>query len=96
MQTCPGPNHIQNSGFRMPLICLASIRIEEVKAFAESKKFTMPFAPDPHRRVFSLYATQNIPRNVITGSDGKIIFQSTGYNEQEFKELETLFSHKSK
>lgn len=56
----------------------------------------MPFAPDPGRRVFSLYATQNIPRNVITGSDGKIIFQSTGYNEQEFKELETLFSHKSK
>lgn len=66
--------------------------MDEVKTFAESKKFTMPFAPDPDRRIFSLYATQNIPRNIIIGKDGNILYQSTGYEEQEFKKLESLLA----
>jgi len=70
--------------------------MDEVKAFAESKKFTMPFAPDPDRKVFSLYATQNIPRNIIIGRDGKILFQSTGYDEQEFEKLESLLAQELK
>jgi len=69
---------------------------EQVKAFVESKKFTMPFAPDPDRKIFSLYATQNIPRNVIVGKDGNILFQSTGYDEKEFKELETILARELK
>lgn len=69
---------------------------EQVKAFVESKKFTMPFAPDPDRKIFSLYATQNIPRNIIIGKDGNILFQSTGYEEKEFKELETLLARELK
>lgn len=63
---------------------------EEVRAFAENNKFTMPFAPDPDRKIFSLYATQSIPRNIIIGRDGKILFQSMGYSEAEFKKIETL------
>jgi peroxiredoxin len=69
---------------------------EEVKAFVEAKKFTMPFAPDPDRKIFSLYATQNIPRNIIIGKDGNILFQSTGYDEQEFKKLESLLAQELK
>jgi len=65
---------------------------EEVRAFVTSKKFTMPFAPDPNREIFKLYATQNIPRNIIIGKDGMILFQSMGYTEQEFKKLETFLA----
>lgn len=64
----------------------------EVKAFAENKKLSMPFAADPKREIFKLYATQNIPRNVLIGRNGKILFQSMGYNEQEFKKLEDLIA----
>jgi len=63
---------------------------EEVSAFVKTKGFTMPFAPDPGREIFKLYATQSIPRNVIVGKDGKIIFQSIGYSEQEFKKIEEV------
>jgi peroxiredoxin len=60
----------------------------EVRDFAGKKNFSMPFAADPKREIFSLYATQNIPRNVIIGKDGKIIFQATGYSEEEFAKIE--------
>jgi peroxiredoxin len=69
---------------------------QEVRDFVTKKNFTMPFAPDPDREIFKLYATQNIPRNIIIGRDGKIIFQSVGYSEEEFKKLEALLADKIK
>ena len=63
---------------------------KEVRDFVTTKKFTMPFAPDPKREIFSKYASQSIPRNVIIGRDGKIIFQSIGYTPEEFKTLESF------
>jgi peroxiredoxin len=68
----------------------------EVRNFVISKKFTMPFAPDPNREVYGLYATQFIPRNVIIGKDGRIIFQSMGYTPEEFRKIEVLLAEKLK
>lgn len=69
---------------------------KEVSDFVKSKKFTMPFAPDPKRNIFKLYATQSIPRNIIIGKDGRIIFQSIGYSEKEFKKMEAFLADKLK
>jgi peroxiredoxin len=65
---------------------------QEIKDYVKAKNFTMPFAADPKREIFKLYASQSIPRNVIIGKDGKIIFQSIGYTEEEFKKIETLLA----
>jgi peroxiredoxin len=65
---------------------------QEVRDFVTKKNFTMPFAPDPDREIFKLYATQNIPRNVIIGKDGRIIFQNMGYSEEDFKKLEVFLA----
>jgi peroxiredoxin len=40
---------------------------KEVSDFVAKKKFTMPFASDPKRAIYSMYAKQTIPRNVIIG-----------------------------
>ena len=69
---------------------------QEVAEFVKAKKFTMPFAPDPDREIFKLFASQNIPRNVIIGKDGKVIFQSTGYSAEEFIKLEKLLAENIK
>jgi peroxiredoxin len=69
---------------------------QEVKDFVAKKNFTMPFGPDPTREIFKLYATQYIPRNYIIGKDGKIIFQSMGYSEDDFKKLEDFLAVKMK
>jgi len=68
----------------------------EVRDFAEKKSFTMPFAPDPKREIFNLYATQNIPRNVIIGKDGNVLFQGTGFSEEEFSEIEKIIAENLK
>ena len=67
-----------------------------VRDFAESKKFTMPFASDPNREIYKLYAVNTIPRNIIIGENGRIIFQNMGYNEEEFKKIEVLLAEKLK
>jgi len=84
-----------NPDFR--LIIIGRVHNEqEVRDFVAKKNFTMPFAPDPTREIFKLYATQNIPRNVIIGKDGRIIFQSMGYSEDDFKKLEEFLAIKMK
>ena len=60
---------------------------EEINKFKTDNKYNMPFYPDTGRKVFSLYAKQNIPRNFIIGKDGKIAVSSSGFNEKEFKEI---------
>jgi peroxiredoxin len=75
------------------LIILGREQNEKVVGdFAAVKKFTMPFAPDTDRKIFSLYATQSIPRNVIIGKDGNILFQNIGYSPEEFKKIEQLLA----
>jgi len=69
---------------------------EEVKAFVQKHNFTMPFAADPGRDIFKLYATQNIPRNLLVGKDGKIIFQNTGFTKEDVSEIEKLLSENTK
>lgn len=83
--------YMNNPGFA--LIILGREHSEkEVKEFVSKHKFIMPFAPDPGREIFKLYASQNIPRNVIVGKDGKIIFQSIGFTREEFSKIEKLLA----
>jgi peroxiredoxin len=65
---------------------------KQLKDYVARKHFKMPFAPDPERKIFSLYASQNIPRNIIIGKDGRITFQSTGYTPEDFKKAEDAAS----
>jgi len=62
--------------------------MKEMKEYASSTGLKLPFAPDENRKIFSKYASQSIPRNVIIGKDGKIAVQSIGYTEEEFAKLE--------
>ncbi len=66
--------------------------VEKIKPFVEEHAVTFPFAPDPVRDVYSLYATKFIPRNYVVGRDGTIIFQSQGFNEAEFAEMVSLIA----
>jgi peroxiredoxin len=60
---------------------------EEVNKFKTEQGFTMPFYPDPERKVFSIYANQNIPRNFIIDKNGNIATATVGFTEKEFGEI---------
>lgn len=61
--------------------------VAEVEAFKKQKGFSFLFAADPKREIFSKFATQSIPRCVVIGKDGRIKFQSIGFEPKEFQSL---------
>ncbi len=60
---------------------------EKVTPFKEKKGFTFPILPDLNRGIFSKFATQSIPRNIIIDESGKIIYQSIGFEQKEFDKM---------
>jgi peroxiredoxin len=60
--------------------------------FKAQNHYTFPMLPDADRKIYSLYATQYIPRTVVIGEDGRIIYQSMGYLEKDFNELLALLA----
>ena len=50
----------------------------------------MPFYPDPDRIIYSKFAGQYIPRNFLISPDGKILYSSVGFEEEDFKQLKEL------
>lgn len=60
---------------------------DKIDPFVEEYGYTLPFYPDLNREVYSLFASDTIPRNVIIDRDGKIIYQSIGYSEEEFDKI---------
>jgi peroxiredoxin len=68
----------------------------ELKEFQKKREFTIPIAADPERKIYGRFATQYIPRNYVIAADGKIAFQSVGYNQQEFKQMLTVIEKELK
>ena len=59
----------------------------KIKAFREKHKLSLPFAPDPDKKIYSLYATKFIPRTYVIDRTGKIAHQTVGYTPAEFEKL---------
>jgi peroxiredoxin len=60
---------------------------KDLTDFRKKHRLTFPLAGDPGRKIYSRYATQVIPRSYVIGADGRIAFQSIGYEEEEFNEM---------
>ena len=60
---------------------------EAVAEFREKMGYTFPMGLDPQRAVYDLYATNFIPRNFLSGRDGKVVLATVGYEPEEFDAL---------
>jgi peroxiredoxin len=60
---------------------------EEINKFKADNNYNMPFYPDNGRKVFSLYAKQNISRNFIIDKNGNIAMATTGFTQDEFEKI---------
>jgi peroxiredoxin len=70
------------------LVVLAIAREEgpdKLRPFAAKLGLTFPLLPDQERKIFRLFATNYIPRLYVIGADGRIKFQSVGFDEDEFR-----------
>ncbi|MFC3562425.1 TlpA family protein disulfide reductase [Pedobacter jamesrossensis] len=62
--------------------------------YKAKRGFTFPILPDLDRTIFNKFAKQSIPRNILIDENGKIIYQSMGYEEKEFEALVKLINDK--
>jgi peroxiredoxin len=69
---------------------------EEVQKFKAENKYTMPFYADPERKIYGLFASQFIPRVFLVSRNGKVLFNSVGFNEKEFGQLKELIANELK
>ncbi|RKD87923.1 TlpA family protein disulfide reductase [Mangrovibacterium diazotrophicum] len=60
---------------------------QEMKDFKEKKAFTFNIIADQNREIYSKFALQYIPRNILIDKDGKILYSSIGFDEEEFAQL---------
>ena len=86
VQSTLWPKYKDNKNFVM-LVIGREHSYEDLQKYNERKKFTFPLYPDPKREVFSLFAEKSIPRAYLFGKDGKLIYSSVGYTEEEFQKL---------
>ncbi len=62
---------------------------ESVIAFQSKHGYSFPMASDPERSVYSLYATEFIPRTYLVSPDGRIRFAFTGFDEDDMTQLQS-------
>ncbi len=66
---------------------------EEMIAFKEKSNYSFNIVPDPGRKIYSLFAEKYIPRNVVLDREGKIIYQATGFDDEEFTKLKETIAN---
>jgi peroxiredoxin len=66
--------------------------VEEITPFLRQNRLTFPAAPDPEREVYKLFGNGGIPRSYVVGRDGRILFQSVGYEAGEFARLKSAIA----
>lgn len=62
----------------------------EMVAFKKKFGYTFNVVPDPGRKIYSLFAEKYIPRNIVLDRNGEIIYQATGFTEEEFASLKQV------
>jgi peroxiredoxin len=61
--------------------------IEELRGFQKEHGLTFLFGEDRDRAIFDMYAKRGVPRDYVIDRDGKIAYQSVGYNHPKFMRL---------
>jgi peroxiredoxin len=64
-----------------------STNLSEIADFQKKNNYTFPMATDPKRDVYGKFATAYIPRTYLVNKEGRIVYQSVGFAEPEFKKL---------
>lgn len=55
-----------------------------VKGWFEQKGYDFVSGYDTERNIYGLFAEQEIPRNIVVDTEGRITHHSSGYNKKEF------------
>lgn len=80
------PKYKDNKNFEL-LVIGREHTDTDLQKYNEKKGFTFPLYPDKSRAIFDAFAKNLIPRSYLIGKDGKVIYATKGYTDEEFTEL---------
>jgi len=63
-----------------------------VVKFLTKEHVTYRIAADPDRRVYRMFADAGIPRNYVVAPNGKIVFQSVGFEPNDFEKMKKVIA----
>ena len=63
---------------------------ESVVEFRESNGFSFPIAADPDRDIYSLFASELIPRTLVISPGGTIVYSKVGFVDSDLEELNNI------
>ncbi len=68
--------------------------LDKVKKFAKTMNITYPLALDPGAKIFYTFAEKGagVTRNVIIDKNGKIVYMTRLYKEDEFNEMKEVIN----
>jgi hypothetical protein len=69
-----------NVGGRLLLAVGRGHTPDEVREFRDNGNYILPFAADPERKNYDLFAEKKVPRNYLFDSYGKLIYQTRGFD----------------
>mgnify|MGYP003439517208 FL=1 len=58
-----------------------------VESFVKKMGYTFPVGLDKSQAIYRQYASNYIPRSVVVGKDGKVVYVAVGYDEEIAKEV---------
>ena len=65
---------------------------DDIAPFMRRNRLTFPAAPDPDGEVFRLFGDGGVPRSYVVGRDGRILFQSFGYDGGDFARMKSVIA----
>lgn len=80
------PKYKDDANFRLIVIGREHTD-EQLAAYNKKKGFTFPLYPDPKRGTYSKFADSTIPRAYLYNKEGKLVYSSIGYSQEEFAKL---------
>ncbi len=61
---------------------------ETVENFIQKMGYTFPIGLDGDQSIYKKYASNYIPRSVVVGKDGKVVYVAVGYDEEIAKAID--------
>ena len=63
-----------------------------VENFLDKMGYTFPVGLDGNQSIYKKYASNYIPRSVVVGKDGKVVYVAVGYDETIAKEVDNAIT----
>ncbi|MFP4546868.1 MAG: TlpA family protein disulfide reductase [Fidelibacterota bacterium] len=60
---------------------------DTLRKFVDKKEIFYPITADPERKIYGKFAQRYIPRNVVIGKDSKVLYESVGFDQEEFDKM---------